>query len=84
MHRVYMRFLREPDLTWRVSFVCMAQELPMREFRFTEFAKVEQLAERAGALRDLACKQGLETGQDKGKGGILLNLSDEQFQRVTR
>jgi hypothetical protein len=38
-----------------------------------------ELAERAGALRNLECRQALEHGIDFGPGGVFLILTDEQY-----
>lgn len=40
------------------------------------------MAERAGALRDLAAKQGLDVGLRNGLGGVELKLTPEQFDKL--
>jgi hypothetical protein len=64
---------------WRVSFVNLDAKEVLREYSFTDEFKVEQLAERAGALRDLAARQGLEAGLHAGIGAITLHLTDGQY-----
>ena len=65
---------------WRVSFAGTGQLL--KELTFATSEKVEQLAERGGALRCLADKQALETGIRAGLGGVHLHLSAEQVAKL--
>jgi hypothetical protein len=71
-----MRFERLSE-QWRVSFVNLDVKELLREYTFADEFKVEQLAERAGALRGLAAKQGLDTGLRSGTGAIVLHLTAE-------
>jgi hypothetical protein len=83
VHRVYMRFERVFD-EWRVSFTNLSSKDALREFTFVDSAKVEAMAARAGALRDLAAKQGLENGFRYGLGGMELRLTAEQYAKLRR
>jgi hypothetical protein len=40
------------------------------------------MAQRGGALGDLAAKQALEHGIESGHGGVTLRLSAEQFAKL--
>lgn len=80
-HRVYMRYERKVDV-WHVSFTLQTGSRPLRTFTFTTADKVEQLADRAGALRTLADRQALESGIRAGRGGIQLLLDNAQLDRL--
>ena len=81
MSRVYMRFERVLGL-WRVSFTALGSSDRLRDFTFSDGRKIEEMAERGGALRDLATKQGLQVGLRNGLGGIELKLTSEQFDKL--
>ncbi len=58
-----------------------------RKLTFATSAKILELAQHAGALRDLACRQAIEHGISVGRGGVWLMLTQEQYgklQRVSR
>jgi hypothetical protein len=76
--RVYMRFEKVFD-SWRVNFIVFGGNEDLRELTFADDWKVQALAERAGALRDLASKQALANALSHGLGGIELQLTPEQF-----
>ena len=63
MHRDgwYCQFLEEDLKT----------SLP-RKLTFATSDKILDLAERTGALRDLACRQAIEHGVSVGRGGVWL------------
>ena len=43
---------------------------------------VSDLAEHAGALKDLAARQAIEHGIEKGRGGVYLMLTPEQYAKL--
>jgi hypothetical protein len=55
-----------------------------RTFTFATPEKIVDLAERGGGLKDLASKQALDHGIEKGRGGIYLHLTNEQYNRLKR
>jgi hypothetical protein len=73
MHRDgwYCQFLEEDLKT----------SLP-RKLIFTTSAKILELAEHAGALRDLACRQAIEHGISVGRGGVWLILTGQQYRKL--
>jgi hypothetical protein len=73
MHRDgwYCQFLEE-DL--KTSLPC--------KLNFATSDKITQLAERTGALRDLACRQAIEHGVSVGRGGVWLMLTREQYAKL--
>ena len=81
MNRVYMRFERVLGL-WQVSFTPLGSSDRLRDFTFSDGRKIEEMAERAGALCDLSAKQGLDVGLRNGLGGAELKLTSEQFGKL--
>ena len=81
MPRVYMRF--EWMAGWRVSFLDGETVLPRTLF-FQSEEKLEELAQRGGALKSLADKQALEHALRMGRGGLYLELSHPQLQTLQR
>jgi hypothetical protein len=81
--RVYMKYEKCLGV-WRVNFVVLdGGGGDLKELRFTDEEKIVRVAERAGALKDLACRQGLWNGIGNGLGGITMMLTPEQFGRLT-
>jgi hypothetical protein len=80
--RVYMKY--EKCLgSWRVNFIVLdGGGGDLRELTFADERKIEQMAERAGALKDLAAKQGLWNGIGNGLGGIQMLLTPDQFAKL--
>jgi hypothetical protein len=42
------------------------------------------MAERGGALRDLASRQAVDYGISMGRGSVWLNLTEEQYAKLKR
>jgi hypothetical protein len=55
-----------------------------RTFTFATSDKVVEFAQKGGALKDLASKQALEHGIETGRGGVFLNLTVEQYDKLKR
>ena len=68
---------------WRVVFFDSASKrrLP-RELLLEQDDKLYELAQRGRALGNLADKQALETAIQRGKGGLFLKLTDEQYRKL--
>ena len=76
MPKVYMRF--EWLAGWRVSFLDGDKVLP-RTLRFQSEEKLTEMAERGGAMKSLADRQGLEHAIRLGRGGLHLDLTYPQL-----
>jgi hypothetical protein len=77
-HRVLMNFMERDG--WFVSFLeadCMTS-LP-RTFTFTDAGKILEMARRGGANMTSASKADIQTGLNRGRGGIWLNLTPAQY-----
>jgi hypothetical protein len=83
MHKVYMKFERVLG-HWRVNFRALESSGTLREYIFADPDKIELLAMRGAALKDLASKQGLAMALRNGMGGLELRLNDEQYGKLKR
>jgi hypothetical protein len=55
-----------------------------RPITFADPAKIVEMAERGGALRDLASRQAVDYGISMGRGSVWLNLTEEQYAKLKR
>ena len=81
MPRVYMRF--EWLAGWRVTFLDGDKVLP-RTLLFQSEEKLTEMAERGGAMKSLADRQGLEHAIRLGRGGLYLDLLHPQLTALQR
>ena len=81
MPRVYMRF--EWLAGWRVTFLDGDRVLP-RTLLFQSEEKLTEMAEKGGAMKSLADRQGLEHAIRLGRGGLYLDLSHPQLATLQR
>ena len=81
MPRVYMRF--EWLAGWRVTFLDGDKVMPWT-LLFQSEEKLTEMAERGGAMKNLANRQGLEHAIRLGRGGLYLELSYLQFTTLQR
>jgi hypothetical protein len=80
--RVYLRF-RLDGSSWRCEFLPDGAGSPLpRILRFSDPAKITELAERGDGLPTLESRQMLEMGIKAGRGGIFLRLTYEQFAKL--
>ena len=80
--RVYVRFWREGQV-WRVALSDMSGDSRMRYFTFASADKIEAMAHRSGAMKDLAAKQDVQQGIRNGDGGFQMTLDAAQFAKVS-
>lgn len=55
-----------------------------KKLRLKSSEKIRQLAERGGANMSLDARQALDHGIEIGRGGIWLELSEEQYEKLRR
>jgi hypothetical protein len=80
-HRVYMSFMLRGS--WHVQFLEADLKTPLR--RTLEFAgpeKIREIARRGEAWGDSESRQMLENGIDRGRGGVYLRLTPEQYRKL--
>jgi hypothetical protein len=80
-HRVYMSFMDRHG--WQCQFLEADLKTPLpRKLHFTSPDKIIELVERGGGLRDQESRLMLEQGIAMGRGGVFLNLTEEQYRRL--
>lgn len=55
-----------------------------RRRTFATSEKVRELIQRTETKMDLAARQALDHAIEKGRGGVFLNLTDEQYTKLKR
>jgi hypothetical protein len=78
--RVYMSFMLRDDCFCQFLEEDCKTSLP-RKLTFKDPAKLIELTERAGAM-NLEDRQSLEHAIETGRGGIWLELTEEQYMRL--
>jgi len=81
IHRVYMYYmLRE---CWMCQFLeeDLKTALP-RRLHFRDAEKIRAIVEKVGNFADLQNRQALDYGLETGRGGVWLQLTREQYERL--
>ena len=79
--RVYMSYILRNG--WHCHFLEADLKTPLpRKLNFPSPEKIVETAERGGYVMNLEGRQALENGIEKGRGGIWLLLTEEQYQRL--
>jgi hypothetical protein len=69
---------------WHCQFLEQGSKTPLpKKLRFQSREKIRELAERGGGNMSLETRQSLDHGIEIGRGGIWLELSEEQYQTLT-
>ena len=81
MHRVYMSFMLRRG--WQCQFLEEDLKTPLhRKLVFISHDKIFEIAERGGAITNLESRQAIHHGIENGRGGVWLNLTEEQYRRL--
>jgi hypothetical protein len=82
-HRVYMSF--QDRYGWHCQFLeaDLKTSLP-RHLHFTSADKIIELVERGGGFTDQESRIMLNQAIEKGRGGVFLNLTQEQYAKLKR
>jgi hypothetical protein len=68
---------------WQVQFLEADLKTPLpRKLHFTSHDKIIELVERGGGFKDQESRLVLEQGISMGRGGVFLNLTDEQYAKL--
>jgi hypothetical protein len=80
-HRVYMSYMLRDG--WQCQFLeqDLKTLLPKR-LHFSSPEKVRELAQRGGCNMNLEARQSLDHGIEIGRGGVWLELSEEQYRKL--
>jgi hypothetical protein len=82
-HRVYMSF--QDRNGWHCQFLERDLKAPLpRRLHFRSSEKVVELVERGGGLTDRESRLMLAQAVEKGRGGIFLDLTEEQYAKLKR
>ena len=81
MHRVYMYYiLRE---YWMCQFLEEDLKTPLPgRLHFKSAEKVRAIVDKVGNFANLQDRQALDYGLETGRGGVWLQLTDEQYMRL--
>jgi hypothetical protein len=80
MPYVYMRFTF--DKRWTCDFTNKFTQRRVRTLHFTDAEKIRELAQRGKALTDLSSKNNFEHAVRNGGGGVILELSEFQYDKL--
>lgn len=80
MPYVYMRFTF--DKRWACDFTNQFTQKRVRTLHFTDPEKVRDIAQREKALTDLLSENNFEHGIRNGGGGVILELSEFQYDKL--
>jgi len=68
---------------WQCQFLEEDLKTPLaRRLNLVSQEKLFEIAERGGYVLNLEGRQALQQGIDKGRGGIWLELSDDQYRKL--
>jgi hypothetical protein len=82
-HRVYLSFMRNHGWYCQFREPDLRTSLP-RTFPFASEDKLRELVERGGGMVDSETRNMVDHAIDMGRGGVYLNLTDEQYSRPAR
>jgi hypothetical protein len=70
---------------WHCQFLEQDLKTPLpKRLRFNNQEKLREIAERGGCNMNLEARQSLDHGIEIGRGGIWLELSEEQYQKLAQ
>jgi hypothetical protein len=82
LHKVYLHYMLAKG-GWHCQFLREDLQTPAAHpMTFADPAKVVEMAERGGALKDLAARQALDYGINQGRGSVWLWLTEEQYGKL--
>jgi hypothetical protein len=69
--------------SWYCQFLEEDLKTPLpRKLTFADVSKVRELAEKGGGFNVLEARHSFNQGVEVGRGGIYLQLTEEQYQRL--
>jgi hypothetical protein len=81
MRRVYMSFMHREG--WHCQFLEEDLKTPLpKKLAFLSQDMIFTLAKRGGAALGLEAEQAIRHGINIGRGGVWLNLTEEQYARL--
>jgi hypothetical protein len=81
IHRIYMYYMRRDS--WMCQFLEEDLKTPLpRKFSFRNPDKIRAIVEKVGSFANLQDRQALDYGIETGRGGVWLQLTEEQYARL--
>ena len=81
--RVYMSF--QDRNGWQIQFLEQDLKTPLpRKLTFASSDKIIELVQRAGGFPDQESRLMLDQGMAMGRGGVFLNLTEEQYAKLRK
>jgi hypothetical protein len=81
MHRVYMSFMSRNG--WHCQFLEEDLKTSLsKKLAFLSQDRMIELARRGGAVLNLETEQAIRHGIEIGRGGVWLNLTEEQYRKL--
>ena len=81
IHRIYMYYMLREN--WMCQFLEEDLKTPLpRRLYFNDPEKIRRIVEKVGNFADLQDRQALDYGLQMGRGGVWLQLSEEQYRRL--
>jgi len=81
-HRVYLSFQFRDG--WQCQFLEADLQTPLpKKLHFASSDKVIELVERAGGFIDQETRLMVDQGIEMGRGGLFLQLTEEQYAKLT-
>jgi hypothetical protein len=82
-HKVYMSYMHRGG--WYCQFLEADLKAPLpRKLTFKSHEKIREMAERGGCEMNLEARASFDHGIEIGRGGLWLELSEEQYQKLKR
>ena len=81
MHRVYMYYILREDWTCRFLEEDLKTPMPGR-LKFKSAEKIRTIVDKVGNFANLQDRQALDYGLEIGRGGVWLQLNEEQYTRL--
>ena len=81
IHRVYMYYMHREGWTCQFLEEDLKTPLPKR-LHFRDPEKIRNIVEKVGNFADLQDRQALDYGLEIGRGGVWLQLTEEQYRRL--
>ena len=70
---------------WTCQFLEEDLKTPLpHRLRFQDPSKIRAIVEKVGNFANLQDRQALDYGLEIGRGGVWLQLTDEQYRRLTK
>ena len=81
IHRVYMYYMFRAG--WMCQFLEEDLKTPLpRRLHFRDADKIRAIVDKVGSFANLQDRQALDYGLEIGRGGVWLQLTQEQYERL--